>query len=114
MKQILMLSLVFLLVACAAPQVQPQTQTTIVVSGATAQKVLISNFHFTPQVINVAVGDTVTWTNDDSTSHIVSVDGVESPELFKGDSWSHTFDAKGSFDYLCTIHTSMKGTVNVG
>lgn len=113
MKKLLVFSLVLVLAACAAPVQQPVPQTTIVSDGAEMHAVSVSNFRFTPQTLTVGVGDTVTWTNDDSTSHIISIDGVESPELFKGDSWSHTFTAAGAFDYLCTIHPSMKGTITV-
>lgn len=113
MKKLMLLSVLLLIAACASPAPQAVPQTTVIATGAETQQVSISNFHFTPQTMTVAVGDTVTWTNDDSTSHIVSIDGVESPELFKGDSWSHTFTAAGAFDYVCTIHPSMKGTITV-
>jgi plastocyanin len=45
--------------------------------------------------------------------HNVKGDGFRSPTLSKGKKWSHTFAEAGTFDYLCTLHPAMKGTVEV-
>ena len=44
-----------------------------------------------------------------------SADGAftESDGLDQGDSFSHTFDQAGTFNYVCGIHPSMKATVVV-
>ena len=77
--------------------------------------VTIKNFSFGPADLAVAKGTTVTWTNDDSTTHkIKSGDGsFDSDNLKNGDTFQHTFDTAGSFDYICSIHPSMKGKVTV-
>ncbi|WP_232216907.1 plastocyanin/azurin family copper-binding protein [Methanohalobium evestigatum] len=36
-----------------------------------------------------------------------------SPNLQQGDSFSHTFDEEGTYDYICTIHPYMEGAVTV-
>ncbi len=75
----------------------------------------ISNFSFAPAVLTVPVGTTVTWVNDDDEPHTV----VESDTLFKshaldtGDKFSFTFTTAGKFQYFCTIHAHMVGTVVV-
>jgi plastocyanin len=87
---------------------------TSITPGATAD-ITIENFAFSPDTITVAVGSTVTWTNKDSTTHTVtSLTGVfDSGEMSHGSNFSHTFNQKGTFEYRCGIHTSMRGTVTV-
>jgi len=64
----------------------------------------------------VAVGSTVVWRNLDDTAHTVTAkDGkaFASPTVAQGRTYSHTFSARGTFDYYCTIHPFMKGTIRV-
>ena len=76
----------------------------------------ISDFSFSPPLLTVPVGTTVTWVNDDGEPHTV----VESDRLFKshaldtGDKFSFTFSTPGKFQYICTIHAHMVGVVVVG
>lgn len=76
-------------------------------------EVIIEGFAFHPATITIAPGTTVTWINQDSADHTVAIGGTESPRLNESDSWSHTFDAAGTFDYICGIHSSMKGQIVV-
>ncbi|VVB67597.1 Halocyanin [Candidatus Norongarragalina meridionalis] len=85
--------------------------------GPTAS-VLIQNFAFSPPTLNIAVGTTVTWTNNDDTKHVISsVQGAPSSffsePLNKGSSFSVTFNHTGSYGYYCTVHPSMMGNVIV-
>lgn len=84
-------------------------------SGGTAggNSVSIQNFSFNPASITVKAGDTVTWTNNDSTTHTVTGSGFDSGPLASGATFSHKFDTAGSFDYHCSIHKTMTGTVVV-
>ena len=77
--------------------------------------VSIKSFKFLPADINVNIGDTVVWTNEDSAAHTVeSNDGtLESDELSKGDTYRFTFTKAGKYSYICGIHPSMKGSVTV-
>ena len=77
---------------------------------------------FTPQIIQVTLGTTVTWTNQDSTPHNVtfspvvptSTDNWESGLLYSGQSYSYTFASRGTFQYRCQEHPyDMLGTVIV-
>jgi plastocyanin len=83
--------------------------------GGTGTAVSIANFSFQPATITVPVGTTVTWTNNDSTGHTVVADdgSFKSATLAPGATFSHTFATTGTFAYLCSLHTSMTGTVVV-
>ncbi|HEV2952713.1 MAG TPA: plastocyanin/azurin family copper-binding protein [Candidatus Dormibacteraeota bacterium] len=73
------------------------------------------NFAFSPQVIAVHAGDTVTWTNQDADAHTVTFDsdGTGSTPLDTGKTFQHIFAAPGTFTYHCSIHNSMTGEVVV-
>jgi plastocyanin len=78
----------------------------------------IVNMVFTPPQITVQKGGTVTWTNNDKTTHTViddlaNVGGPNSGDIAPGASYSFTFNKTGSFQYHCRIHPSMRGTIVV-
>ena len=75
----------------------------------------ISGFAFVPQTLTVSVGTTVTWTNNDSSSHTIAGNDnlFQSGTLAKGATFSHTFGQKGTFNYRCSIHPSMTGKIIV-
>ena len=81
-------------------------------SGA---EVAVGDFSFTPKVIDVKTGTTVTWTNQGQTAHTIKGPGFFSPSaLDHGKKFSHRFTKPGRFAYLCTLHpTLMRGTVVV-
>jgi plastocyanin len=68
---------------------------------------------FVPTSDTIKVGTTVTWTNRDIMVHNVLGTGFNSGDIQPGASYSHLFNNVGSFDYHCTIHTTMQGTINV-
>jgi plastocyanin len=82
---------------------------------ATEAVITIRNFSFTPPLLTVPAGTTVTWVNEDDEPHTV----VEGDKLFKshaldtGDKFSFTFTTPGTFKYSCTIHAHMVGAVVV-
>jgi len=88
--------------------------TTTAPSGAGAQ-VVMKNIAFDPASVTINVGETVTWTNEDSVSHTVIGDNgeFESTTLAKGDTFGFTFGQAGTYAYHCSIHPSMRGTVIV-
>jgi plastocyanin len=83
--------------------------------AATPGTVAIAGFAFDPAQLTVPVGTTLTWTNADSFAHTVTSRdaGFDSGSLANGASFSHTFDAAGTFTYVCAIHPSMTATVVV-
>jgi plastocyanin len=66
-------------------------------------------------VLRVKVGTTVNWTNNDGIVHTVTaVDGSFDSGFFgEGESWSHTFDTVGEFEYFCIPHPWMRAMVIV-
>jgi plastocyanin len=98
-----------------APAGVPVSEGAAQPAGATAAAVAIADFAFGPPEITVAVGATVTWTNQDSVSHTVDANdnSFVSESLGQGATFSHTFDVAGTFAYICGIHPSMAGTVVV-
>jgi len=82
---------------------------------------------YVPNPVEVNVGDTVTWINDDITPHTATSGSSSSgstgmfggtddaPEIIgpDGDAQSFTFDEAGEFEYYCTLHPNMVGTVVV-
>ena len=73
----------------------------------------IHQFKFAPAEIEVAVGDTVTFTNLDLVPHTATGEGFDTGTLKKGESKEITFSEAGDFPYLCTLHRHMKGRVRV-
>jgi plastocyanin len=84
-------------------------------AAVTGDQVSIDNFAFAPATLTVKVGSTVTWTNHDEEPHTVAAtDGsFHSPGMGTGATFSHTFPNAGKFDYVCSIHPMMHGTVVV-
>ncbi len=81
---------------------------------AAGEVVDIADNAFSPDSLEISVGDTVQWTNMDAVPHTVTfADGPDSGQLTTGTTFSHTFDEAGEFSYTCTIHPSMQGTVVV-
>jgi plastocyanin len=84
---------------------------------ARGTEVEIRDFVFGPAELSADVGATVTWTNRDEAAHTVRGDAMVpamSGELAQGDSYTFTFDAPGTYEYVCTIHPSMTGTIVIG
>ena len=79
-------------------------------------QVTIRLVRFSPETLEIKTGQTVEWTNDDLTPHTVTSQGagdLNSGSIDAGASWRHTFTQAGSFQYYCTFHPEMKGTVVV-
>jgi plastocyanin len=68
---------------------------------------------FVPSSTTIKHGVTVTWTNRDTMVHTVTGTGFNSGDIQPGASYSHQFNTAGSYDYHCSIHTVMQGTINV-
>jgi plastocyanin len=75
----------------------------------------IRDFAFNPAELTVQPGTVVTWTNGDGETHTVeSEDGTfSSGDVDSGATFSFTFNEPGTFPYICSIHTSMHGTIVV-
>lgn len=95
----------------------PTTEVSITAPAAPVRgnEVTIDGFAFQPASLTVTAGTTVTWTNRDEEPHTVAAsDGsFHSPGMGTGATFTHTFAAAGTFDYVCSIHPMMRGTVVV-
>ena len=82
-----------------------------------SNSVAIENFAFSPANITVKKGTSVTWNNKDSTTHTAtSTSGptsFDSGNLPNGKTYSFTFNTVGTYQYRCSIHSNMTGTVTV-
>jgi plastocyanin len=91
--------------------------TTSIPSNSTVLRIVANagSNSFSPNPVEVKVGETVTWINDDSGRHTVtSKNGVfDSGMMGKGQSFSFTFDKAGEYSYHCSPHPNMVGTVVV-
>jgi len=83
--------------------------------AAVTDHATIANFSFSPNPVNIPLGATLEWTNTDGTAHTVTADdgSFGSGSLAKDARFSHTFDQPGPVAYHCSIHSSMRGTVEV-
>lgn len=82
-------------------------------AAAATYNVDIANFAFAPATLDIAVGDTVIFTNSDGAPHTATaVDGsFDTGRLNRNDSGQVTITAAGTYDYICTFHPSMKGVI---
>jgi plastocyanin len=101
--------------ASPAPSPSPSspatTATATIVSGAS----MMTTTAYSPNPLNILVGTTVMWVNNDNTSHTSTADGGawSSPTIAPGGQFSFAFGSAGTFSYHCAIHPNMVGTINV-
>lgn len=104
--------------ACGDSEPAADTASTAGTPGST--EISIEQFMFQPEVVEVGVGDTITWTNMDRILHTVTSGtpdaatdafDLEFPEA--GTSIGITMDETGTFDYFCSRHPHMRGTITV-
>jgi plastocyanin len=89
--------------------------------GKGGNTVSISGMAFSPASLTVAVGTTVTWTNNDAIAHTVTSDSslfdsgaiTASGGYGGGGTYNYTFTTAGTYNYHCTIHTMMTGKIIV-
>ena len=97
----------------AAPTAATSQAPAASAGGATA--VAIKDFAYGPATASVPTGSKVTWTNSDATAHTVTFDdgSADSGNIAPGSTFDQTFATAGTFNYHCTIHSQMHGTVTV-
>ena len=112
------LVLLGLLSACSSDS--PSAPSTGTVTSGTPVSIVngastLTTTAYSPNPVNVTVGSTVTWINNDNIAHTSTANNGawSSPSIAAGGQFSTTFTTAGSFAYHCTIHPGMVGTVNV-
>jgi len=87
-----------------------------------SHEVVMRDYSFTPESLNVSVGDKVTWVNQGQAAHTTTsgLDGKpdgrwDSGQVDPRASYSHVFSEPGNFHYYCTPHQAMgmKGVISV-
>jgi plastocyanin len=84
-------------------------------SGASAA-VVMKNIQFAPKALTVKVGQTITWTNQDSVDHNVTATGgasFRSSNFGQGGTYKYRATTPGKISYVCTLHPGMAATLTV-
>ena len=81
--------------------------------GSGGSTVDIVDRSFRPPALTVAPGTTVVWNNLDGAHTVTARDNSFDSGIFESGTYSRTFDAVGSYNYFCTLHPEMVGTITV-
>ena len=105
-------------VAADATQAPAETAEPADEAAAAGQEVPVDirDFAFSPNPVEIAAGDTVTWTNQDQVPHTATAedrDVLQSGTISPGSSFSQTFEQTGEFPFFCEFHPNMTGTIVV-
>ena len=95
-----------------------------IAGGASAQQVAtgtaeidIKLFAFEPATLTVTAGTAVTWVNQDEEPH--NIVDLAKPHVFRspgidgGEKYTFIFDKPGTYEYVCSVHPHMHGTIIV-
>ena len=83
--------------------------------------VTLQSSSFSPASVAIVRGGRVTWTNATPIAHTITPSNPVQPGVWTaqnvptqtGFTFSHTFNTAGTYNYVCTIHAGMTGTVSV-
>jgi len=80
-----------------------------------SEKVEIEDFAYNPDPVTIEEGGKVIWLNEDSVAHTATAEdgSFDTGTLEEGKLKSETFKQPGTFEYICSIHPQMHGTVEV-
>ncbi len=81
-------------------------------AAAAPATVTVDNDRFSPSAVTINAGESVTW-NFAESSHNVQGDGWSGNDDFGTGTFAKTFDAPGTYSYVCAAHSDMRGTVTV-
>ncbi len=107
------------LAPAASPSAAAPASPSAPASGS-ASSISIKDFAYSPASLTVAVGATVTWTNDEDALHTITsgtpdarTDMFDSGEIDTGVEFPVTFDEAGTFPFFCDRHEFMRGEITV-
>ena len=86
-----------------------------VAAAPAVHTVTIDGFEFRPPVVTVRQGDAIVWRNSDPLPHTATgkTGSFDSGSIAAGGTFRFTAAKKGRFDYICTLHPTMKGVLVV-
>ena len=79
-------------------------------------RIEIKDFGFNPQTLTVKSGEKVTWINRDEEPHTIVSVGKQfkkSTALDTDQEFTITAGAPGTYNYFCSVHPKMTGTIVV-
>jgi len=84
-------------------------------SGSTSNAISVTDNSFTPSATTVPAGTTITWTWNGSGIHNItfSTAGLTGANDRTTGTFQKTFASAGAFNYSCTNHVGMTGTITV-
>lgn len=84
-------------------------------AAAPGPRIEIKDHQFSPAMLTIPVGTTVTWTNHDDDVHTVTSSGhlFTSKGLDTDETFTYTFTKPGTYLYFCTLHPLMTGNIIV-
>lgn len=100
----------------AAPPAETAATPSAAPEDATAE-VGIADFAYEPATITVEAGTAVSWTNEDAAAHTATISTgakeFDTGTIEEGQTETVTFDAPGTYKYVCVFHPLMKGKLVV-
>ena len=110
---LLVLSMAF--TGCSSPGQAAAATNTVGTNPASKNEILIESNSYKPDSVTIKVGESIKWINKDSYNHAVTAKNGEfdSGNIASGAEFSFTFAKEGTYEYICGIHTFMKGTIIV-
>lgn len=92
--------------AVSAPRGAPEART---------HTVTITAMRFDPATLVVREGDTIEWINEDLVPHTAtsSADRFDSGTIAPGGSWTWTARSSGRTPYVCRLHPTMAGRIDI-
>jgi len=76
-------------------------------------EIAMVDLRFEPRALTVKRGETVTFRNRGKVTHNAKGMGFFSRVVEPGAAYRHKFDRAGTYDYVCTFHPGMDGTLTV-
>lgn len=102
--------LTVVLAACSSPPAADPDQ---VPTASDEPTVTVTGMAYHPPELTVVAGSTVSWVFDDGAiKHDVVGDGFRS-DIVDAGTFSHRFEEPGTYDYLCSLHPTMTGVIEV-
>lgn len=99
--------------------VRPSSTHFVALPPPVGTAVTVAGSSFDPPVLQVPLGQTVTWTNRDAIAHTTTSgvpgvpDGKWDGQLYSGATFSFSFTRTGTYAYFCRFHSSMHATIVV-
>ena len=104
-------SALFLACAIGAPASHALAET----GKGITHTVIIEGMQFVPSSLQIKAGDSVNWVNKDPFPHTATSSSkqFDSGSLASGKSWKHRFAKPGDYEYICTLHPTMRARLVV-